>query len=457
MIQYQKVYDSSKLVFEKLFFAIRNRDVQGLEYIIVKAKTPDIETLKYGSRLLIYAYDEEFLEAAHLLVKFGLYYNPITFLYSHPSIYNVTVYENHLTDLKIHLSGNVYIEAGKLLKAMLNSPIISYNISNCINYAAIIANHTYTDNLNNSYEIYNFISSIYSLNNQIVKDAFRVVALSEFTPNNSKVAIYLTITKHSERHPSYIVDIEANKERIYLPLEELTNYQAGTLVHEFKHTTIQMIFKNKANPYPVTDTNLQFEYHEAIKKSVISIFQLFDGYRYLKIIAKTTYATEDPLNLEYFNFIKASSHSPLMVFKYKSDWSNQKFINDAYSALAPYSNQDDDIENQFLWVQDLYNNFVKKYYLNEAQLEMLDRVAECITRPLEDVDSEMIVRVGELYAKGLNKTTLAPLEHIEKYELLVIMPEISKLENSLGIQECITPPIIYTELNVVGDSEVMVD
>lgn len=195
MIQYQKVYDSLRPVFEKLFFAIHNNDVPGLEYIIVKAKTPDIETLKYGSRLLIYAYEEEFLKAVHLLVKFGLHYNPITFLYSHPSIYNSTVYENHLNDLKIHLSLDAYIETGKLLKAMLNPHIISYNMSNCINYPAMIANYTYTDDLSKSYEIYNFISSTYSLNNQIVKNAFKVIALSEFA--KTKAYVYLIITKSS--------------------------------------------------------------------------------------------------------------------------------------------------------------------------------------------------------------------------------------------------------------------
>ena len=458
MIKYKKIYDSSRTIPEKLFFAIHNLDIQGLEYIVAGAKTPDIDTLKNSSNLLIFAYDQELLEAAYLLVGFGLHYNPITLLYSHPSNSNVTLYRTHLTKLKVHLSESVYIETNKLLSAAVSYPIASYNMSACINYPAMIANYTHTDNENNSVKIYNFISSIFSLNNEIVKNSFIPIALSTLHPRNSKIAIYLTISQSSEKYASYVADFtNSNREIIYLPLDELSKYQAGIMVHEFKHTGNQILFSNKANPYSFLDTSLQAIYHEVVKNTIIAVFQLFDGYRYFKKVIEDLYQTNDVESLKYNDFIKAASYNPLIIFKYKTDWNNPKFINDVYSVFPFTVNKDTGFETQVSEVKKFYDFFVNKYHLNEPQLEMLDRIAECITRPIEDIDSEMIVRVGELYAKGLNKTTLQPLSLLEGYELQIIAPEISKLQNSLAIKECVDPIAVQLKVNVIGEIEVTHD
>ncbi len=321
MTKYKKVYDSSRTTLEKIFFAINNRDIQGLSYIIVKTKTPDIETLKNSFNLLIFAYDQELLEAVNLLVGFGLYYNPVALLFSHPSASNITSYQDHLINLKVHLSASTYIETNKLLNATINHPIANYNMGTCINYPAMLSNYTYTDNINNSIKIYNFVTSIYELGNEIIKNSFAPIALSTLPPYNSKISIYLTIVQSSHKYASYVADFtDANREIIYLPLNELNNYHAGTLIHEFKHIGNQILFRNKANPYSALDTNLQAIYHEAIKNTVVAVFQLFDGYKYFTKVVENLYQKKEPMDLEYNDFIKAASYNPLIIFKYKLQW-----------------------------------------------------------------------------------------------------------------------------------------
>lgn len=187
------------------------------------------------------------LNLFYLLVGFGLHYNPAALLFSHPSASNIILYQDHLINLKVHLSASTYIETNKLLNATINHPIASHNMIVCINYQAMLANCTYTDNINNSIKIYNFITSIYELVNEIIKNSFVPIALSVLPSYNSKISIYLTIVQSSHKYASYVADFTgANREIIYLPLNE---YHAGTLVHEFKHTGNEILFRNKANPY----------------------------------------------------------------------------------------------------------------------------------------------------------------------------------------------------------------
>ena len=61
MTKYKKVYDSSRTNSEKLFFAIHNRDIQGLRYIIAETKTPDIKALKNSSTLLSFLHDQKLM------------------------------------------------------------------------------------------------------------------------------------------------------------------------------------------------------------------------------------------------------------------------------------------------------------------------------------------------------------------------------------------------------------
>ena len=65
----------------------------------------------------------------------------------------------------------------------------------------------------------------------------------------------------------------------------------------------------------------------------------------------------------------------------------------------------------------------------------------------------MIVRVGELYAKGLNKKTLEPLSLLENYELQFITPEVLKLKNGSTIKECAVPINVQLQSNMMRDIE----
>lgn len=458
MIQNLQVYNSSRSTLKKIIFAINNYDAQGIKYIIENVKTPDDETLSKSIGLFAFAYNKDFLDGVSLLGSFGLRYHPVTLSHSHPVASNLSLYENHLEYLKGHVSISTYTEAYKLLKAIVNPPIAQYSIGNCINYPATIANFTHTDNVENSSNIYEFLSSIYKSNNQIVKNAFIPIAVSVMSPHTHKVSIYVTIAQSSEKYPSYISDFSAsNKEIIYIPIEKLQKYQAGILVHEFKHTVNQILFNNSASPYHKSNFTLQNSYHEAIKKTVLLVLELFNGHIFLKKIAQSLYTDEGATDLKYFNFLKTASYTPLMLFKYKSESNNYKFIDDAYNVFSPSANKEDSFDTKKSFVSGLYNKFVEKYNLNEYQLELLDRVSECITRPPEDVDSEMIVRVGELYAKGLNETSLGPLKPLEEYELLVISPEANKFKASIAFQECFVDlNVTYeTQTNVIGDSKIL--
>lgn len=449
MVKYRYVYDSSKSNIEKIIFAIHNSDDQGLEYLITKNKIPDYDTQKYGINLLNYAYDQDFLKGVKLLIKFGLHYHPTTILHSHLSKDNIAVYKNHLSDLKIYIPESTYQEIDKLINAIISPPIIKYNIGKCIDHSAMIANFTYTDDLNNSHKIFNFLSSIYNSHNQVVKNSFAMISLSTFAPYNNKILIYITMTKILEWHQSYTADFtDSGRGFIYVPLENLEKYQSGIFIHELEHACIEFLFKNQAKPYQKSNLEAELNYHEIVKRSIVSVMELFGGNRILKKVTEREYQTDDPVNLDYFDFIKAATYNPLILFKYKSDKNNHKFIQDMYQTFNSNADQAVYIETKNAWVDNFYKLFVKKYHLNEDQLELLDRIAVCITRPSEDIDSEMIVIPGELYAKGLNADNLRPLAELEQYFSASTSSAIFEMQKTLNIQDCTAPVDIIGKIEL---------
>lgn|GEM_PF-3754387 len=90
-----------------------------------------------------------------------------------------------------------------------------------------------------------------------------------------------------------------------------------------------------------------------------------------------------------------------------------------------------------LVIKELKIKLIEKFKLTSDQLLMLERIGEYVTRGNEhSYFNELIVRLPEFIAKGLDQSALIHLSSLQSYWLNNISPAINESINKLELEEC---------------------
>ena len=329
----------------------------------------------------------------------------------------------------------------------MESPIIIKPNGSCIDYVHSWLSITYTDN-NCSANFSEMYKGFTNSDNLILANLGHFLSFTDYSDQDIKIIAPIFNDTNSAFH-HYILSL------IYIPFFSFNSFEKSALIHEVGHDVVYNKFDNKGYPFKKDNYTQMQEYDNAATESLCKISEII-GFQCNKQATNNQNAIGFKSHAVAYDLLH---NSIITLFYYQTLLQNLetsfelknhvlKTINARFNInstlIAQYGNEK--VVNVFI------NEIIKNMNLTQDFMVLLERIGEYINRADEDdYSSELIVRLPELIARGLDNHTLSCLEPLQIFWL----NNIGSLDLSVATecnQEFANNSENMTIVEIAGDS-----
>lgn len=425
---------------------IRGNNINGLDYII-KNKLYNAENRKIlaesSDNLLPLCYFYSKIIFAEKLINAGAVFKGdyITFTEAYPGI---STAQQHLKVIESKATQEELIKANTILLAMDSLPINVYKSNDsCTDYVQTWLSITHTDNRSYSSNFSKLYTDLVISPNLVITNLTSFVAFANY-PNADVKILSPILNDISSSFHCFGLSF------VYVPFIKFNSLERATLIHEIGHYIIYTIFENEGYPFSKGNITQMQEYDEAATKTLCKVGEIIE-FKCENKITKGLKSHEVAFNLlkqgiitifHYQNLLKSNETTIEQKNKIFNITQNKFNISSAF--IEKYGNEK--------VIDILAEGVIKEFNLSQSSKILLERIGEYVNRGnKDDYSSELIVRLPELIARGLNNNTLSYLEPLQNFWLA----NIGNLDVDRVI-ECNKEYIVIqsnsTAVEIIGDS-----
>lgn len=391
--------------------ALSRNDPAGLDYII-ETKLLTIEStkaLKQASKelLSICYYRHNFLFAEKLInvgAEFKSSY--ITYAIRFPDTY---VLKEHIKVIEPNIAEKELLKASTIINAMSASSLFLTKLNgSCIDYVQTWLSITYTDNKNHSNNFREIYKDFVNHGNFVIKSLVHSVSIANYPQPKIKILAPIFNDGYAAFH-HYMLDL------IYVPFFTFSLLERSRLAHEVGHYVVYNRFVNKCFPFEKNNITQKQDYDSAATKTLCKIGELIDFKCHDQIITKGFHSHEVAYDLLHDSIITLFYYKTILQDVEASiAQKNQvlKTINARFNFSATLINKHGNEKVIKIFIEKI----IQKFNLTQNSIILLERIGEYVNRNDEDdYTSELIVRLPELIARGLDNDILSSLDPLKAF------------------------------------------
>ncbi len=444
-------YEVAAKLVPLLNFAIALGDREGISYLSsIVDKQRFEQTLKDNPQLIRQAYRLKKLDIAEKLIEEGAAFDIKYFVFSNASANDKTKYLKHLDNINQKISYKDYLEAQSFVSSLYSMPLLySKGYNNAQHICSAILNNTYTDI--SDYVALDDIRDTcihYSKNHTSVQDVLNFIGLNLHQYNNTKIFIPLKATYVSAHHSTFSIEDPYKESHVYSYYcthngTEISDYSSA-LMHEMSHLFFEKLENNSAIPYSENDiknnSTEYVSYRSAAEKTVCNVSMF--------ISKRTGSSPQCTVDLSQM-IMTLKQHALLFLNFWALEYKhygkeNPKISADLIAAYEPslkaqhVLHQDQDVSSLTQTDKNvLLLQIFQKYNLSGDESYFLFRIFDFVMRSggFDEYEKELLVRLPELYVKGLDNSTMSYLYPLEEFWNTYKTPKVNNAVNDY-MKEC---------------------
>ncbi len=301
--------------------------------------------------------------------------------------------------------------------------VVLQNKHACINIAQYLSDHTISNSIDHL-QISQYYLSLISNNNFLMTETIKSIIGISY--DNLYPFIIMPVGTRTY-FDSANINRPDQTNLIYLPINNNDKKEHSLAAHEFKHYVLTALPGFKGCAY--FDEISENEYNKAAKETILNVLH--------KIFSIEN--ANDVINNEQINIKTLGSF----------------FIENTYASLfAHLGNPDDElliellvkkqiigdmslpILNKKILLDNYLHSYMKQKNISQDEGYVIARIVEFLQRSDNELCSELIVRLEELEAYGINSEVLELLQPLREYSTKYNSPKMQEVIEALPVPFC---------------------
>lgn len=418
-----------------LKLAVLWNDLYGVKYVLSN-KLKDIVANKKitqnSENFLSASYNNANSLIAEELIKIGFNFKGEYILYVKTSIPFVDV-AHHLKNIENFIDQKEFHIADQIIIARYADPLATIKDKSCLDCPNIALSLTHISDQSYNDSFVSLYKKFYNNNHQtqsfIIKDM--ILAIGTGNHLEQMIKIISPLIEGIDDRSFY----DNQRKFLYTPLYSFSLKEQSIFIHEASHYLMHDQFKNTGKPFHDSNKNAIAAYDQAAIKSLLSIGSII-GFKYDNGIPKTHNSISVAFDL-FFNSTISLFHFSNVLSTTKITTVDRDFVLNEIVEIFDLDSALVDLYGEERVINILQNQIVIEFNITPDQIIILERIGEYVARANHhSYFNELIVRLPEFIAKGLDDNALIHLDPLQDFWLKHISPAINESINKLGVKKC---------------------